>query len=131
MFRSMKDGEISVSPYDTAWVALVPALYDPGQPQFPSALQWIIDHQLADGSWGDPQMFLIRERILNTIACVIALKKWNTVPRSMNKGRKANKPLVLPISTLSWFFFAQNLLLHCYCRFEFSQKLYSKDERGG
>ncbi|KAI5426681.1 hypothetical protein KIW84_032203, partial [Lathyrus oleraceus] len=76
MLRSMEDGEISISAYDTAWVALVRNLDDENKPQFPSSLQWIVDNQLPDGSWGD-ELFVAHDRILNTLACVIALKSWN------------------------------------------------------
>nr|QWV53999.1 copalyl diphosphate synthase-like 3 [Chamaecyparis formosensis] len=86
MFQSIEDGEISVSPYDTAWVGRVPALDGSGEPQFPSCLQWIIENQLTDGSWGDSQLFHIRDRILNTLGCVIALKTWNMASDTINKG---------------------------------------------
>ncbi|CAI9112269.1 OLC1v1012689C1 [Oldenlandia corymbosa var. corymbosa] len=45
---------ISISPYDTAWVALVEDINggDAG-PQFPASLEWIANNQLSDGSWGD------------------------------------------------------------------------------
>nr|WJJ50358.1 diterpene synthase 4 [Cephalotaxus harringtonia] len=86
MFRSIGDGEISISAYDTAWVARIPALDGSGEPQFPSSLQWIIDHQLTDGSWGDAHIFHVRERIGSTLACVIALKTWNTYPHGVKKG---------------------------------------------
>lgn len=86
ILRSMEDGEITISAYDTAWIALVPALNGSAEPQFPSSLQWLIDNQLQDGSWGDPHMFLIRDRIINTLACVLALKTWNTFSLGVNKG---------------------------------------------
>ncbi|KAJ8748366.1 hypothetical protein K2173_003003 [Erythroxylum novogranatense] len=86
MLSSMEDGEISVSAYDTAWVALVEDLNGSGCPQFPSALQWIIDNQLSDGSWGDGDMFEAHDRILNTLGCVIALKTWNVHPDKVEKG---------------------------------------------
>ncbi|KAL8092691.1 ent-copalyl diphosphate synthase 1 isoform X2 [Apium graveolens] len=86
MFRSMDDGEISVSAYDTAWVALVEDMNEPGIPQFPSSLQWIVNNQLSDGSWGDHKLFLAHDRILNTLACVIALKSWNVHPEKMERG---------------------------------------------
>ncbi|KAL0370518.1 UNVERIFIED_CONTAM: Kolavenyl diphosphate synthase TPS5, chloroplastic [Sesamum angustifolium] len=41
MLQCMDDGEISVSPYDTAWVALVEDIGHGETPQFPSALDWI------------------------------------------------------------------------------------------
>ncbi|KAL0330177.1 UNVERIFIED_CONTAM: Syn-copalyl diphosphate synthase TPS3, chloroplastic [Sesamum radiatum] len=52
MLGSMDDGRISVSPYDTAWVALIRGLQGRDIPQFPSSLDWISNNQLSDGSWG-------------------------------------------------------------------------------
>ncbi|MED6194808.1 Gly-Xaa carboxypeptidase, partial [Stylosanthes scabra] len=85
MLGSMEDGEISISAYDTAWVGLVRNVND-GGPQFPSCLEWIASNQLPDGSWGDPQIFNAHDRILNTLACVIALKAWNLHPQKSLKG---------------------------------------------
>ncbi|XP_042491504.1 (-)-kolavenyl diphosphate synthase TPS28, chloroplastic-like [Macadamia integrifolia] len=86
MLRSMEDGEISISAYDTAWVALVKDINGSGVPQFPSSLQWIVENQLPDGSWGDRFIFFAHDRILNTLACVIALKSWNIYPELCEKG---------------------------------------------
>ncbi|KAL8530613.1 hypothetical protein ACS0TY_007590 [Phlomoides rotata] len=86
MVQSMGDGEITVSPYDTAWVALVPDIGGAGRPQFPSSLDWISKNQLPDGSWGDAYTFSIYDRIINTLACVVALKSWNTHPDKSHKG---------------------------------------------
>ncbi|KAL9661274.1 hypothetical protein QQ045_026098 [Rhodiola kirilowii] len=89
LLSSMEDGEISVSAYDTAWVALVENVNNKsGMPQFPTALEWISKNQLADGSWGDSLVFLAHDRILNTLACVIALKTWNNHPKKIQKGLK-------------------------------------------
>ncbi|XP_009627025.1 ent-copalyl diphosphate synthase 1 [Nicotiana tomentosiformis] len=78
MLRSMDEGEISISAYDTAWVALVKDINGTSEtPQFPSSLKWIANNQLADGSWGDSSIFLVYDRVINTLACVIALKSWN------------------------------------------------------
>ncbi|KAG6438314.1 hypothetical protein SASPL_103251 [Salvia splendens] len=85
MLRSMGDGEISVSPYDTAWVALVAAADEAG-PQFPSSLEWISRNQLGDGSWGDGRRFSIFDRIINTLACVVALRSWDVNPEKTEKG---------------------------------------------
>lgn len=82
----MDDGEISVSAYDTACVALVEDMNKTGTPQFPSSLQWIVDNQLSDGSWGDKKIFLAHDRILNTLACVVALRSWNIHPEKMERG---------------------------------------------
>ncbi|XP_059437066.1 (-)-kolavenyl diphosphate synthase TPS28, chloroplastic-like [Corylus avellana] len=86
MLGSMEDGEISISAYDTAWVALVEDIHGSGLPQFPSTLQWIAKNQLPDGSWGDSQIFYSYDRIINTLACVIALKSWNIHPEKYEKG---------------------------------------------
>ncbi|KAL4198430.1 hypothetical protein AMTRI_Chr03g45860 [Amborella trichopoda] len=81
------NGEISVSAYDTAWVALVPDMSTSGWPQFPSSLRWIAKNQLSDGSWGDSRIFSAHDRIINTLACVIALKTWNICPEKTEQGR--------------------------------------------
>ncbi|KAL7172392.1 hypothetical protein ACSBR2_031980 [Camellia fascicularis] len=86
MLSSMDDGEISISAYDTAWVALVEDIHGSGAPQFPSSLQWIAKNQLPDGSWGDKSIFEAHDRIINTLACIIALKTWNIHPDQCKKG---------------------------------------------
>ncbi|WMV36235.1 hypothetical protein MTR67_029620 [Solanum verrucosum] len=80
MLGSMGDGEISVSAYDTAWVAMVKDVKGTETPQFPSSVEWIANNQLPDGSWGDRSIFLVYDRVINTLACVIALKSWNLHP---------------------------------------------------
>ncbi|XP_022858374.1 copal-8-ol diphosphate hydratase, chloroplastic-like isoform X2 [Olea europaea var. sylvestris] len=86
MLGTIGEGRMKVSPYDTAWVALVPALDGDDRPQFPGSLRWIADHQLSDGSWGDELVFLSYDRLLNTIACVVALRTWNIHPDKSAKG---------------------------------------------
>jgi halimadienyl-diphosphate synthase len=63
---------LSNTAYDTAWVAAVPAVDDRRTSRFPSSLQWLVDHQLPDGSWGG----MIRyehDRILCTLAALAPL----------------------------------------------------------
>ncbi|XP_047983355.1 copalyl diphosphate synthase 2, chloroplastic-like [Salvia hispanica] len=79
------DGRISVSPYDTAIVGLIKDLEGREAPQFPSCLEWIAQHQKADGLWGD-DFFCIYDRILNTLACVVALNIWNLHDDMIEKG---------------------------------------------
>nr|QWD59161.1 ent-copalyl diphosphate synthase [Aconitum carmichaelii] len=86
MLSSMEDGEISISAYDTAWVALVENIYGFGGPQFPTSVEWIVNNQLDDGSWGDEPIFSAHDRILNTLGCVIALKTWKIHPEKYEKG---------------------------------------------
>ncbi|KAG5589200.1 hypothetical protein H5410_039714 [Solanum commersonii] len=87
----MGDGRSSVSPYDTAWVSFIEDSNTningtSKSPLFPSCLQWIIDNQLDDGSWGKELVFCIYDRLLNTLACVVALTLWNTCLHKRNKG---------------------------------------------
>ncbi|MED6221373.1 Gly-Xaa carboxypeptidase [Stylosanthes scabra] len=86
MLESIKDGELTMSSYDTAWVGLIEDVNGGNVPQFPSCLEWIASNQLPDGSWGDAHFFSPRDRLLNTLACVIALTKWNLHPEMCHKG---------------------------------------------
>ncbi|KAL9331777.1 hypothetical protein ACSQ67_001387 [Phaseolus vulgaris] len=85
---SKEDGAITISAYDTAWVALVKNVEDTNSPQFPSCIEWIANNQLHDGSWGDAELFIAHDRILNTLACVLALRSWNMHPQKCEKGMK-------------------------------------------
>ncbi|CAN6232114.1 unnamed protein product [Urochloa humidicola] len=84
--KSMGNGEINISAYDTAWVALVKNLEGSDGPQFPLSIDWIAQNQLPDGSWGDNTFFLVHDRIINTLACIIALKSWNVHDDKCRKG---------------------------------------------
>ncbi|CAN0830486.1 (-)-kolavenyl diphosphate synthase TPS14, chloroplastic [Linum grandiflorum] len=88
MLASMEDGEINVSAYDTAWVALVKDVNGSGRPQFPESLEWIANNQLDDGSWGDVELFQAHDRLLNTLGCVVALTTWNLHPDKCARGMK-------------------------------------------
>ncbi|MFS7903202.1 putative ent-copalyl diphosphate synthase [Helianthus anomalus] len=87
IFGSLDDGVISPSAYDTAWVALIEGVNEQsGGPQFPSSLEWIVNHQLLDGSWGESMIFSTSDRLVNTLACVIALTTWKVHPDKCEKG---------------------------------------------
>ncbi|XP_048232203.1 ent-kaurene synthase TSP4, chloroplastic isoform X1 [Ricinus communis] len=79
---------LSVSSYDTAWVAMVPTLDSSKQPLFPKSLNWIMENQQSDGSWGlDLQHpLLIKDSLSSTLACVLALQKWNVGQQLIHKG---------------------------------------------
>nr|AKO82513.1 ent-kaurene synthase [Champereia manillana var. longistaminea] len=83
-----KADELSVSPYDTAWVAMVPSLSSPEAPQFPQCVNWLLDNQLPDGSWGlfPRHQLLLRDAIASTLACILALKRWDVGEEQVNKG---------------------------------------------
>lgn len=86
MLVSIGDGDIIISAYDTAWVALVQDINYTKAPQFPTSLQWLPNNQLPDGSWGDPHFFLAYDRLFCTLACVVALTSWNLHPQQCHKG---------------------------------------------
>ncbi|KAM0051074.1 putative ent-copalyl diphosphate synthase [Helianthus debilis subsp. tardiflorus] len=89
IFGSLDDGVISPSAYDTAWVALIEGVNEQsGGPQFPSSLEWIENHQLLDGSWGESMIFSASDRLVNTLACVIALTTWKVHPDKCERGLK-------------------------------------------
>ncbi|XP_047308342.1 terpene synthase 6, chloroplastic isoform X2 [Impatiens glandulifera] len=80
--------EISASPYDTAWVAMVPSPYSSQLPCFPACIDWLVDNQLIDGSWGPVHNgpVVIKEALSSTLACVLALKQWGIGEEHVNKG---------------------------------------------
>ncbi|EEF36535.1 Ent-kaurene synthase B, chloroplast precursor, putative [Ricinus communis] len=80
--------ELSVSSYDTAWVAMVPTLDSSKQPLFPKSLKWIMENQQPDGSWGLDlsHPLLIKDSLSSTLACVLALQKWNVGQQLVHKG---------------------------------------------
>ncbi|GAU35841.1 hypothetical protein TSUD_56500 [Trifolium subterraneum] len=80
--------EISISSYDTAFVAMIPSSASPQAPFFPQCLNWLLDNQLLDGSWGLPDRhpLLMNDALLSTLACILALKQWDIGGDKMNKG---------------------------------------------
>ncbi|XP_057985882.1 ent-kaurene synthase, chloroplastic [Hevea brasiliensis] len=80
--------ELPVSSYDTAWVAMVPSQNSFKQPLFPECLNWIMENQQPDGSWAlDPDHpLLIKDSLSSTLACLLALHKWNVADQLVHKG---------------------------------------------
>jgi halimadienyl-diphosphate synthase len=77
------------SPYDTAWVAAVPAPGQPLQPRFPAAFGWLLEHQRTDGSWGGPIAYQ-PDRLICTLAALRALVRFTARPgvqRAIEAGR--------------------------------------------
>ena len=99
--RSIGEGEITISAYDTAMVALLRNPDGGDAPLFPSTFDWIIQNQLPDGSWGDEAFFMIRDRIISTLACVVALKTWNIHADKCERGRSPDHLLCSYISIVS------------------------------
>ena len=68
------NGRMGPSPYDIAWMARVPDDSGTG-PRWPELIDWLLDHQWCDGSWGGPIKYY-HDRILCTLAAIIALKEY-------------------------------------------------------
>jgi len=64
---------ITRSPYDTAWVARLGELDETLSTQ---ALEWLREHQAADGSWGTNGVRYHHERVVCTLAAMTALARW-------------------------------------------------------
>src|SRR6266508_4359483 len=60
---------LSDTAYDTAWVAAVPGDGERRTTRYPSSLQWLVEHQLADGSWGGVIRYE-HDRVLCTLAAL-------------------------------------------------------------
>ncbi|XXG69080.1 hypothetical protein AAC387_Pa06g2033 [Persea americana] len=80
--------ELTASSYDTAWVAMVPSSNSPQLPCFPECVDWLLENQLPNGSWGLPHHhpWLIKDALSNTLACVLALKRWSIGKEHVEKG---------------------------------------------
>ncbi|CAH9050509.1 unnamed protein product, partial [Cuscuta epithymum] len=80
--------ELSVSPYDIAWVAMIPSPHSPEIPRFPECLDWVVSNQYQDGSWGlrNVHPMFLKDVLLSTLACVLALKRWGIGEEHINKG---------------------------------------------
>lgn len=70
-------GLIAPEAYSTAWVAMVPDATDISRPAWPQALHYLRSHQLADGGWGEPALYFAHERLVCTLAAILAFSTWN------------------------------------------------------
>ncbi|KAK4276059.1 hypothetical protein QN277_019049 [Acacia crassicarpa] len=80
--------ELSLSSYDTAWVAMIPSPSSVQAPLFPQTLNWLLENQHKDGSWGlsHGNELLTKDSLLSTLASVLALKQWSVGEQQINKG---------------------------------------------
>lgn len=79
--------DLSVSSYDTAWVAMVPSPNSSNDPFFPECVNWLLANQLHNGSWVPKfNPLLIKDALLSTLACILALKRWSVGEEQINKG---------------------------------------------
>uniref|UniRef100_A0A0D3HLS1 Terpene synthase N-terminal domain-containing protein n=2 Tax=Oryza barthii TaxID=65489 RepID=A0A0D3HLS1_9ORYZ len=87
--KQLQGVELSPSSYDTAWVAMVPVQGSPQSPCFPQCVEWILQNQQEDGSWGHsagPSGEVNKDILLSTLACVLALNTWNVGQDHIRRG---------------------------------------------
>nr|AAQ72565.1 ent-kaurene synthase like-6 [Oryza sativa Japonica Group] len=86
--KQLREVQLSPSSYDTAWVAMVPVQGSHQTPRFPQCIEWILQNQHDDGSWGTnlPGSVVNKDILLCTLACVVALKRWNTGRDHISRG---------------------------------------------
>ncbi|XP_047170318.1 ent-kaurene synthase TSP4, chloroplastic isoform X1 [Vigna umbellata] len=116
--------ELSISSYDTAWVAMITSQASPQSPLFPQCLNWLLANQHLDGSWGLPDRhpLLMNDALLSTLACILALKQWGVGEDQINRGlqfiqsnitsikdEKQHLPIGFGINFPSLIEYAQNL----------------------
>ena len=70
LLQNVGPGKMSSLAYDTAWVA---QLGEHNWDLSASAINWLCDHQLSDGSWGAKAPFYYHDRVISTLAAMIAL----------------------------------------------------------
>ena len=68
---------LACTAYDTAWVASLRAPSNPNAPRYPSALQWLVEHQHPDGSWGGSLRYE-HDRIISTLAALRPLCRFRS-----------------------------------------------------
>ncbi|XP_051135259.1 cis-abienol synthase, chloroplastic-like [Andrographis paniculata] len=58
------------------------------RPRFQQCLQWVVENQNGDGSWGlnpgHPSLF--KDSLSCTLACILALRTWNLGHRLLQRG---------------------------------------------
>jgi len=70
LLTKMGPGRVSTTAYDTAWVARLGEI----DPEISNkALGWISDHQNSDGSWGADQPYYYHDRVISTLAVMVAI----------------------------------------------------------
>lgn len=70
LLKEIGAGRMSSTAYDTAWVA---RLGDVDQELSRRAMGWICENQLLDGSWGTKEIYYYHDRVICTLAAMIAL----------------------------------------------------------
>jgi hypothetical protein len=79
------------SPYDIAWLARLRSDVD-GHARWPDLIDWLLEHQHGDGSWGG-RIVYYHERIVCTLVAAIALHQNAYHPRARKAVQRAERYL--------------------------------------
>ena len=82
-------GRMNASPYDIAWLARLPSDHGSGA-RWPDLLDWLLDHQWMDGSWGGAIPYF-HDRILCTLMAIIALSERAPRARAVKAIRRGER----------------------------------------
>lgn len=86
IIESIGNGAFTTSAYDMAWLA---RLGDVDHDITNFALNWLRENQLEDGSWGAPRTLYYHDRLVCTLAAVIALAETGEDAEQINHGLTA------------------------------------------
>ena len=73
LLQQLGSSKIYSAAYDTAWAAQLTEL---GEPMGARALDWLRENQLPDGSWGSDNVAYGHDRVICTLASMVALARW-------------------------------------------------------
>ena len=79
------------SPYDIAWLARLRASTDAG-PRWPGLIDWLLENQHPDGSWGSKIVYY-HDRVICTLAAMIALRENGQDHQAQQSIRRAEQYL--------------------------------------
>lgn len=91
---------MSITAYDTAWLARVPGAAGAGRRDFPEALDWLRSHQHPDGSWGS-QLAHYHDRVICTLNALVALAESGDEATDGEAIRRGEDYLRRNVSNLS------------------------------
>lgn len=88
-------GSMPSTAYDTAWLA---RLTDVDSALSQPALEWLKAHQLTDGSWGAEKPLHRYDRVISTLAAVIALARAGGESERVEMAKRALENHILMLS---------------------------------
>ncbi len=94
------DQRMGPSPYDIAWLARLRVLAN-GEPRWPDLIEWLLENQHPDGSWGG-EIVYYHDRIICTLIAAIALRENGHNQRAREAIKRAERYLWHHLHLLSY-----------------------------